>query len=190
MPSINVNISSGADDGNEYHSGGSARNYFYSSTFVSFGRFSNGVNYSAFRFQTINIPQGSTINSATLTFKKKSSFGTTSVKIYGNNADDSPAWGAGNRVRNITKTAASTNLDLSATSSNDVTAIVQEIVNRGGWIANNNMAFGGFNQVASGSNFFLAYAYEKGGANIPNLSVTYSGATPTTRKSDFFSFFH
>lgn len=184
MPTINVNVKTGADDGWEaLHANGSYRAASYAATTLVVGiGTTRGFTQTAIRFQTINIPQGSTINAATLTLvTKHTTPKTPQGKIYGDNVDNAGAWGAGNRVNTIAKTAHTTVLSLAATSSNNVTAIVQDIVNRGGWVANNNMAFGIFNTHAAGTTTYkwFGYAYEKGAPDIPNLSVTYSGGGST-----------
>lgn len=178
MPSISVNISTGADDGNEYVTSSITYFYTYSATFakVDFAGFFGTGHFGAFRFQSITVPQGATISSANLTFIKKTGSGFPVINIYGNNVNNSPAWGVANRVKNITKTVATTVLDVvSATSVNNVTTIVQAIINRAGWVSGNAMAFGLFCPGNFGSNW-QCYTFEKGAPNIPNLSITYVSA--------------
>jgi hypothetical protein len=177
MPTINESVATGADDGFIYT--GLATGRFYTAASLRAGNF-NGADYnyfSAIRFQTIPIPQGATINAATLgTSKFKANRGSPPViKIFGNDIDDAPAWGTTNEVQNITKTTANSTVDTSsATASTDVAAIVQEIVNRGGWASNNDMAFGLFPQSnPAGVNLFYPAAY--GGAGGPaTLDITYT----------------
>jgi len=95
MPTINVNIATGADDGFfSYNTRGKAnRNYASNTLFV--GRYTPGSSdIAALRFQTIGITQGSTINSAILSIKNNRVLGVPGIsKIYGNNVDNAPAWG-------------------------------------------------------------------------------------------------
>lgn len=179
---VNVNISAGADNGvgptvianglfdtgNAHYSG----TYFWAGVALG-GGLERG--FAALRFRNVNIPQGAHIVSATLNMVKTNSKGAPVLNIFGNNIDNAPAWGPANRVHNIAKTPHSTPLDVTdANSINNVTAIVQDIVNRGGWLANNAMAFGVFNTMPGGvSVYWSGAAYARGGANIPNLSVRY-----------------
>lgn len=140
-------------------------------------------NAAGFRFPSVSVPQGATIDSATLTTKKNASgFGSPTIKIYADNVDSAPAWGTSSRVKTISKTAASTNMDISGAVfdevAQDVQAIVQEIVDRGGWSADNAMRFGFFPKAASLSNF---YGFAIGGINAsdtdygaPFLDITYT----------------
>lgn len=187
MPTISVNIAAGADDGFSYVSStfGTFSNHYYSATFFQVG-IGLGKNTSALRFQSIAIAQGITISSATLTIIRDGASAPIVANIFGDNVNNSAPWGSSNRVKNIPKTTAHTTLDSSsATSANNVTAIVQEIINRAGWASGNALAFGIF--PVSGTQW-RGFAFEKGAPNIPNLSITYGGAPPAVN-SNFFAFF-
>ncbi len=181
MPTINETIVLGTDD--VFSQQGNNSYQFLSTVYIGAGHQDFGtaqyINWTGVRFQTINIPSGSTIDSATLTFVMKDKIGTPSVRIYGNDVDDAATWGATNKVRNITKTAAFTALDVTLhDSTNDVKTIVQEIVDRGGWAANNDIAFGLFDQVGTGNNNIRGVAYEYTPAN------TYYGSVANPAKLD------
>lgn len=184
MPTINVKVSTGADDGYMSTSrGASGSRHIYSFSYIKAGvRAFSTRNIAAVRFRSLSIPSGSIISSATLTFIRKQETGSASIKIYGDKVANAGVWGSSNRVKNITKTTNSTALSVStATSTNTVTNIIQEIVNVSGWASGNNMNFGLFNIAAVGSNYWEGFAFEKGGSDIPALSITYSSggvATP------------
>lgn len=191
MPTISVNIAAGADDGQENVFNGAFSGTSYAGTVFRAGKKLqlNGLDkvqwVGALRFQSVNIPQGSTVSSATLTLKKALTVGTPAIQIYGGAQNNAAAWGVGNRVLTLPKTTNKTSLDTTnATSSNNVTAIIQEIVNRAGWVANNAAAFGLFSTgaypgTANHSKFWRGYAFEKGAGFIPNLSITYASAATT-----------
>lgn len=104
---------------------------------------------AGFRFQNVDIPQGSTINSAVLKLQMADydcALGGCNNDIYGVDADDTSTWGAGYKPSSQAKTTATLAWDETTTGtwtarSHDVQAIVQEIVNRGGWSSGNSMSF-------------------------------------------------
>lgn len=176
-PTINEAIVAGADD--VY-----SRNYVYATnfspgfTFIVAGH--NGVSgaprWTGFRFQSIGIPQGAVIVSSVLTLDLLHVQGSPQVKIYGDDVDNAPAWSTGSRVRNITKTTAA--LTLSPTVNGaytvDTKAIVQEIINRPGWVSNNNIRFGMFDQVGAYSNYMFIAALEHPTRTEAQLDITYA----------------
>lgn len=112
----------------------------------------NSQNWGAgIRFQNVDVAQGTQIDSATLTM-----YGSTACSagcatdIYGVAADDTSAWASGNKPSSQSKTTASVAFDSDGdftpdmsyqTFTKDVTAIVQEILDRGGWASGNSMSF-------------------------------------------------
>lgn len=106
------------------------------------------------RFTNVTIPQGATIVSATLDFWNEYDEYGDHVKglIYGEAADDAVIFSSGNPPVSRPLTTASAAWDSSgtiaseawiSTTSNappDISAIVQEIVNRSGWAAGNALA--------------------------------------------------
>ncbi len=103
------------------------------------------------RFASLAIPQGTTINSATLTISRvKFGFGTNPahIRIYADDVDDAAAWalGSGTRsVKNITRTTAFGAFTVAntvfASQVVDVRSVIQEIVDRAGWVSGNDMRF-------------------------------------------------
>ncbi|MBL4868598.1 MAG: VWA domain-containing protein, partial [Pseudomonadales bacterium] len=103
------------------------------------------------RFQTVLVPQGATITSATLNFTvARYSSGLTSMTLTGEDVDNSVQFTTTNfNVTSRIDTAAAvawTNADDwlvndEVKSSPDVTSIVQEIVDRTGWCGGNALTF-------------------------------------------------
>lgn len=93
---------------------------------------------------SITLPQGSTISSATLDFfiKDKGSGGNPNIITYGIDVDDCSQFGSD---MGQAQTSASSAQTVAAPDESfvgiSVTSQVQEIVNRGGWANGNNMGF-------------------------------------------------
>jgi len=172
---ISEEITATADDvweGKNFYTGGT-------NMFVGHSTYYNYALHAGVRFQTINIDQAETINSATLKLYMNSKTGSPSGFIYADDVDDAPAWSASNKPSGITKTTAKTAVAGAAPAgykSHDVTAIVQEIVNRGAWAANNDIRFGilGSN---TGNAYWLFEDYSAFGPEHSILDVNYGAAS-------------
>ena len=145
-----------------------------------------------FRFQTVNIPQASPIDSADFSIEIVNVTGTPDLRMYGNDVDDAATWSdPGNLPSAITKTTAFAEVDNFTTTgvkTVDVTTIVQEIVNRGSWTANNDLALVLFDNQASGGNFVSLADLSHATAQEAQLDIVYtSGAAPLVAGSGSFS---
>lgn len=115
--------------------------------------------YLGLRYSGVNIPQGALITSATVTLKSGGSFfggtGTKWGNLYGDAVDNASSWSTGSAPNAITKTTATAVMAYSMTQddlvSQDVTAIIQEIVNRAGWASGNALRIGGDPLAGAGS---------------------------------------
>lgn len=110
--------------------------------------FRTGVN-----FADVNIPNGATITSAFMIFYSKYNYpGPTpseyAMTLHGNDVDNASTPPDANTAENLTLTTASVNWSLDENDpwykdrqvvTADITTIVQEIVDRGGWASGNNM---------------------------------------------------
>lgn len=147
--------------------------------------FKNGL-----RFQTVNISQGSTIDAAYLTFKANSGRGETvcNVDILGEDADDTNTFSTAADYDGRPRTTAKVDWDNlpswswnSIQNSPSIVSIVQEIVSRGGWSANNNMVFFLEDDSSTANARRRAYSYDGGASDCPKIHIEYSaggGATP------------
>lgn len=101
---------------------------------------------SAIRFPFVAIDQGQTVTSAGLEWRNVLTTVTDDIKfkIFGINEDNTADFSSSPMGRPKT-TAVRTKVQAANTSEfnfgDDVTSLVQEIVNRGGWAAGNNMGF-------------------------------------------------
>jgi hypothetical protein len=161
---INETIVADADDGHE----------FFSLWYSSYGgvHFLNPNNNPGYRFQTVDVPQGVTIDSATLTLEVTSA--GASGSLFGNDVDDAPVWADSAGPVEMTATTASVTLDATTlgTKALDVTAIVQEIVDRAGWAANQDMAFGVQGTITGYS--YIADSTDGTPADDPALEIIYT----------------
>ncbi len=132
------------------------------------------------RFQNIVIPQGTTILSASIQFTTDEvDTGSTSVTIRGEDSDNASVFSSTNSdISNRTLTSASiawnsipawnTAGESGANQqSADITSIVQEIINRGGWNSGNAMSF-----IINGTGERTAESYNGSSTDAAVLSIT------------------
>jgi hypothetical protein len=132
------------------------------------------------RFTGINIPQGAIITSAYIQFQANEvKTGATSLLIKGEDTDDASAFTS---VKFNVSSRATTDASAAwtpapwtvvgehglAERTPDLTAVVQEIVNRSGWAALNDMAF-----LVTGTGTRTADSYEYNPASAPLLHIEY-----------------
>lgn len=151
--------------------------------------------YAAWRFTSVTIPQGQTITSATLTLEATSNDSDTiHLWIYGIAEDNTASLSSDPDGR--TKTTARRQYDQAGVTGGnlyviDVTTIVQEILNRGGWASGNALAFITDDNGTSNNN---AITYKSWTSFIPGdqahaalLDVTWSGSSPSASLSPSIS---
>lgn len=116
-------------------------------------RVTTGSQLDGLRFQNVNIPAGATITNATIQFTASANSTTTTVNalIHGEAADSAATFAASsNNISSRTTTSANvawnsigswtSGATTNATTPN-LSSVVQEIVDRDGWISGNSMAF-------------------------------------------------
>lgn len=129
----------------------------YVGGFLLAGRYNyaNTKVQTGLRFQGLAIPQGTQIALAELKlYQHDVNSGNVVVNWFGAAVDSAAAWSSGNLPRNIPKTTASAPAVIGTDGTvvaQDVTSIVQEIVNRPGWSSGNSMAFLAEVSTATGS---------------------------------------
>lgn len=183
MTVINEDLTANADDGREYFG-------FFSVDYPGIVQglyYGSYLTYAGWRFQTIAVPQGATINSATLTPTLRnfnSPSGWNIGRLFGYDTDDAAPWTVGFSgvvPSEIAKTTAFTSLaSFTGTGGSpvaiDVTAIVQEIVDRGGWASGNDMSFFGGVTGATAAAWF--YDYRDDAAKAATLEIDYTEGGP------------
>lgn len=140
----------------------------------------NATDYAGFRFTNVTIPQGSTINSATLnTYLSSSSFDDIDARIYCQDIDDAGTFtSAASDISNRTPTTAYTawqvtNMGVGWETSPDFAAAVQEVIERPGWASGNDLAVILDNQTAVDCRFrSYEYSVNAWGDNRDAVTIT------------------
>jgi len=179
--SLDVRVASGTDDAEEKDDG---RMYITSSDLELVFDYGNQV--VGMRFNGIDIPQGATISRAYIQFKAEdTSTETTSLTIHGENSDNATTFGSSTwNISSRSRTNASVTWSPAAWASigeagidqqtPDLRSIIQEIVNRPGWIQNNSLVI-----IVSGTGRRVAESYEGDQVGAPLLHIDYtSGNSP------------
>ena len=181
MPTIEVRIAAGTDDVEQRSSGTMSMD----SSDLELAVDGSTVQTVGLRFLGIDIPQGAVITRCYIQFQTDEiTTGAASLVVRGEDTGDaaafaSSAYNASSRL----KTDASVGWIPNAWSmigeagvaqrTPDITAIVQEIVQRYDWAALNDMVF-----LISGTGTRTAEAYESGAATAPLLHIEYSLPSP------------
>ena len=159
-------------------------------TYVT-GETPSNPSITGLRFQGLAIPQGVTITGASLSFTASttSNDGATanfpSYKITAEKVTDATTFTAGTANSNIsgrTQTAASVTWDSStgltdwssgkSYSTPDLSAVIQELVNQGGWCGNNSINIV-ITTTSSNNARRSAYSFDNAPGNAPTLSVNW-----------------
>ena len=140
----------------------------------------SGWHDSFLRFPDVGIPQGAVIISASL---ETTLSGTINglpgpFTVYGNDVDNAVAPTAGTDIDNFVYTSSSLSASYSVTvdqtNAIDVTDIVQEIIDRGGWDPGNAVLFRLTVGTYISSTFgYFCYAHSDG-ADLPELIITWT----------------
>ncbi|HEC65692.1 MAG TPA: hypothetical protein ENI23_10375 [bacterium] len=142
-----------------------------------------GEFYMAVRYENITIPQGEQINSATLTFTASGGFAETVLtKIYGIDEDTTGNFSNNPGVDGENRPVTSANVDWDRTgitegqtyTTPDLSAIVQEIVDRPGWSSGNSMGFIIYDDGSSVEDYFIYDSEESPGDDTDaELDINY-----------------
>ncbi len=133
-----------------------------------------------FRFANVNVPVGATITDARLEFEiDAENTNAVTLLISGEDADNPVTYGNGNNVSSRVKTATNTSWAVNtnpavnnALTSPNISTIVQHIIDRGGWSANNAMAF--IVEHVSGSGKRVVESHKGDSASAAQLHITYT----------------
>jgi hypothetical protein len=135
------------------------------------------------RFNNLNIPNGAMISNAYIQFTAdETQSQTTNLTIHGDDIDNSPIFTTiSSNVSNRTTTSASatwnpspwSNVGAAGTNeqTSDLSSVLQEVVDRSGWVENNSMSF-----IITGSGHRTADSYNGSSGNAPTLHITYTPA--------------
>ena len=174
-PSVSEVISATGDD----------RDQIGADLYTGYTSIQAGYNYgqlivAGFRFQTLAVPNAATIDSATFSIEVIGNEGTADLRIHGVDIDDVNTWSdPGNLPASAPQTTAFTEIDdftSTGIKTVDVTAIVQEIVNRGGWLSGNDIGFVIIDQSGANNNNANLADLSHATAQSAELDVTYDEA--------------
>lgn len=182
-PDITEEIVANTDDGNE-RVGGSG--WQYGSIFC--GQLAGDNRHPGFRFQSVNVPVGATIDLATLKLNFTASHGGGGGgNVFGSDVDSADAWSGTSIVpSNRTQTSATAVLPRYTTSgikSIIVTSIVQEIVGRAGWNSNQNISLFAITYEST-YRYTRFEDFSAAGTDEPTLEIDYTeagGSSSSTR---------
>jgi hypothetical protein len=143
----------------------------------------NKSTYNAgFRFQTVNVPQGQTLDSATFTWNITARSGTANATLAGEATDNALAWAnlsANDPDTTMTPTTATATVPVPAATglqNIDVKGPVQEIINRAGFAPNNNVRLGFSDTSGMGADYVAFENYEAAGTSEAKLVLVYTPA--------------
>lgn len=181
--------------GNVLASTDDARNLVPDSTYSAtattqhLGKFNTtDIYYNGFRWNSVTIPQGATINSAYVTLYCANVNGGTTAKTiwYGEAADNAVTFSntTANKPEGRAHTTASTAKDFATASWTvvgyntgdkvDVTSIVQEIINRAGWSSGNSLVIVATDNGSSNTNYIGHSTYDRAVDRGAQLDIDYT----------------
>lgn len=181
MTTINKQISLGTDDCYELDDSSVDLTGTTTRIGYNFGVYDTGL-----RWQSVNIAKDTTLTSATLRLYQTGDTGTLEATIKGIAEDDTATWSSGSRPSQRGKTSATINADEGNWSNwgignwiyIDITSIIQEIINRAGWSANNDLAIAIEEDAYQGFNYIDVRSYEySGNVHGAKLDIVYGAVT-------------
>ena len=176
MPTLNLQVAASSDDAFENNTG-----------VVSIG-FANLLvidavdKWHGYRFTNVTIPKDSPIASAILQLMPTSTSDMPNIAIRGQAIDDAPTFTTGaNDISSRSLTTASvtwSSADLGADgltffSSPDISSVIQEIVNRAGWVSGNDLVIL-YNGGSDASRDFAVRGYDGTPAQAAKLDIVYA----------------
>lgn len=159
------------------------------------GEWSGGIRNASWLFKNVTIPAGATITSAkvTLTDNTTGVERTIHFRLIGVDEDNTGDFVASplSTCRTRTHTTAVVDWDLTFTPSAgttrdtpDLTAIIQEIVDRGGWSSGNTIGLYLYDDGTSAGNYYDYKYYSSYPSDAPILTITYeAGGSPSVSPS-------
>jgi hypothetical protein len=179
MTTLNLQVN--ADENDAYNYAGTARN----TKLVVFLNYATGSTlHSAFRFVSVTIGQGDLIESASLDlFVFSGSLDDFAFDIYAEDVDNSGVIEGGASIPGRTRTTATVNwtapnAGVGSEVSPDISDVIQEVVDRGGWASGNALTILGVDpQSAAGAS---VHDYQEFPATAAELDIVHTagGAPP------------
>ncbi len=177
-----IQVAAGADDAWETDAGG---NFTSASSVVAFNR-NTGTSRKngGFKFDSVAIANGDTIDSVDMQVNMKFSGDTIDCDILANDVDSAADFSSEADVTSRTRTSASASWGPVAPSSGvrgsfsddavDARAVVQEVVDRGGWSSNNDMVIL-LDGVDASFTFCDCHSYDGNSSKAAKLTIDFTG---------------
>jgi hypothetical protein len=182
LVTVTPSVAANDDDGYKLETDGTWASESFDALQIGYGGGTPQHRSGHLRFQ-LNVPQAATITAATITVKSASdnsdgAIYTVSAEDVDNSAQINNVGEYNTAVAQLTTANTSWDFPSSAGAGESVTSgslvsIVQEVVDRGSWAANNYIQF--FLVSSTSSAIFDVQAYENG-SDYAQLSVTYNSA--------------
>jgi hypothetical protein len=177
-------IKTGANDCDSIGDGGG---FSSSRSSLTFGLYQGDDFSVSLTFDSVNVPQGATINSAVITVVSDDAYSgqTINLKIAAVDVDNASPFTQDSDFNNPTLTTAKVDWDLTdnwtfegSFSTVDISTVIQEIVDRGSWVAENNINLLIYNDGSSGDNSraFMSADHGDGLVVVPKLIIDYTEA--------------
>ena len=171
---LNIKVATSADDVTESASGA-----MRAGRVLYLGRQQVGL-----RFANVTVPPGAKITAATISFRTAArDAGAVRLQLRGEAADSAAAFGrTPGTLSSRSKTSASVLWQPGVwrarlgTHTPDLSAVIQEIVDRGGWQSGNALAFV---VTGEGTAKRSVFARDAGRVRAPQLSISYTLPVPT-----------
>ena len=174
MATLNLQVAAGNDDAREV----AGTMYLDEATGIIMPSNSAGT-WAATRFTGVTIPPGSTVTAATYEVDVYTTANDNpDVNVFADDADNSaqPTTSASNLSGRTTTTASvvwtGTNIGTGWKSPGDLSAVIQEVIDRGGWASGNAITI--LLDARSTANDFRFRPYEYNSANAAKLTITYT----------------
>lgn len=194
-PSVDLQVGASSDDTFVFGNPALRANMTYFSLTVTHWRLSKYLNNfygTSLRFQSVTIPQGATIadgTKLTVTATQDNSATPVNALIYGEDVDDAATFSDLANYKARTATSAEVDWDgIGAWIQNteydspEIKTIIQEIVNRSGWVSGNDLVvFLDSKSTTTGARH--AYSYDSTPSKATKLHIEYTAA-PTTAYID------
>ena len=182
---VSVRVNSSSDDAEQRVSTGSMT---LNSSDLELIKDGSNDQVVGLRFNSINVPKGAQIINAYLEFEVDETSTTSTSLTFWAQASDNPTTftSSSNNISSRSKTTASvawnsvpswTVLNAKHKTPN-LASVVQEIVNRGGWVSGNSMAF-----IIQGSGTRMAESWDGEAVAAPLLVITYDNSPQTVVKT-------
>lgn len=186
MATWSGNVVASTDDARNIDGDGT---YSATATTQHLGKFNTTDKYwNGFRWNNVTIPQGATINTATVTLYCANVNGGTTAKTiwYGEDVDDAATFSnsTAGKPEGRTRTTASvakdfatadwTTVGFNTADKVTVTTLVQEIIDRGGWVSGNDLVLVAGDNGSSNTNYIGHSTYDRAVDRGALLEIDYT----------------